>query len=539
MSLARVVWCFVPLALSFGLVILLEDKINQWFAPFSGASPASTASPAEPGPGKRRPRSNRDTFKVLLDPGHGGRGEPRGPTTGDNWDPAVGEFLTGYLNGGSRTVNRITYTEHEIVLSLGKRVKLWLDKTADDRKWPEFEALVRRYQDMQKMPVRRIRVDCRVTREFAYTDHPDAANPNVNKHFRLFDGPDTLPAQASTPVFPGRLSRINAVGADLMVGLHVNDSIHANLRGSTALFVPPYAVFDQFREVLLGQRKWDEIHNSPYHRHWSFSKPPGSRRAEMLEDIQRYFLDGTAGTAGSDANALKRVGRADRTQWRYRADPAVVRTDLSARFQGPFWEREQSEFEKYRRAGGPEEIGGDNLYGGQELVRFVRHALWKDFLKKPGPLPFPAQSSRSRPVVDPDSPPPAQVSSGAGARGGAAVAAPLSTSYGLPFPPDAYLGRHAPPLCSDWLISLYTNSVAAYLEVAYLSNPADLWLLDNKLDVIAEGLAVGVYSLLSGLKVKDLPGLPSPRGAPVDWDRYYTTPWGRSWFDMARPDGAR
>lgn len=109
MSLARVVWCFVPLAISFCLVLLLEERINQWFAPFSGASPSAAApSPGAPNaPGKRK-NSNRDHFKVLLDPGHGGRGEGRSSVTGDNWDPAVGEFLGGYLNGGARTVNKIT-----------------------------------------------------------------------------------------------------------------------------------------------------------------------------------------------------------------------------------------------------------------------------------------------------------------------------------------------------------------------------------------------------------------------------------------------
>ena len=531
MSLARVLWCFVPLAISFCLIVFVEDKINRWFAPFSGASPAVILASAQSSaaPGKHRPHSNRDHFKVLLDPGHGGRGEPRGTVHGDNWDPALGEFLTGYLNGGSRTVNRITYTEAEIVLALGKRVKLWLDKTQDDKKWPEFEALIRGYQDMQKMPVRRVWIDCKMTRDSSYLDHPDAANPNVNKYFRLFDGPDTLPATPTTPTFPGRLSKLNATAADLMIGLHANDSINPGLRGNTALFVPPYQIYESFRQVLIGQKPWDDIHNSPYFTYWSFSKPPGSRKPEMLEDVSRYFLDGGAGSAHSH-NASQRVGRADRTQWHYRSQTPVEHHDLKDKFDGPYWERERSVFEGYRRAGGPEEIGGDNLFSGQELVRFIRYALWRDFLKKPGPLPFPAQPVHQgrAAAVDPDAPPPGQ----AGGTG-------LLTTYGASFPPEAYLGRHAPPLCSDWLISLYTNSVAAYLEVAYLSNPADLWLLDNKLDVIAEGIAVGVYSLLSGLKVRELPGLASPRGAPVDWDRYYETPWGKSWFEMARPDGAR
>ena len=536
MSLARVIACFVPLALSFCLVLFLEDKISRWFAPFTAPSPVASASAEAPGPAtKKRKASNRDHFRVLLDPGHGGRGEHKGPVSGDDWDPAVGEFLTGYLNGGSRIVNKITYTEHEVTLALGKRVKMWLDRTADDRHWPEFEALIKSYQDMQKMPVRRVWIDCQVTREYSYLDHPDAANPNVNKYFRMFDGPDTVPYVAGAPLYPGRLSKINQTAADLLLDLHINDSFQPGLRGARALFVPPFAVYDTFRQAILNQKPWDEVHNSPYFNTWAFGRPPGQHRAELSDDVSRYFLDG----AGAKLTRQK-TGRADRIRWRYRTDPPVERHDLNGRFDGPYWDRERSVYEGYRRAGGVEEVGGDNLYSGQELVRFLRYALWRDFLKRPGPLPFPAQPVHGGkgPVVDPDAPPPGQQAAPVDPSAGASVA-PMTTAYGLPFAPEAYLGRHGTPQCDDWLVSLYTNSVAAYLEVAYLSNPADLWLLDNKLDVIAEGIAVGVYSLLTGLKVKDLPGLPSPRGAPVDWDRYYDTPWGRSWFDMARPDGAK
>lgn len=532
MSLARVIWCFVPLALSFLFVVFLEEKINRWFAPFSGASPAAVrASPGagpSPAPKKAR-RSERTRFKVALDPGHGGRGEPRRPTMGDNWDSAAGEFLGSYLNGGSRTVNKITYTEHEIVLALGKRLKLLLDKTTDDAKWPEFEAVVKRYSDLTKASVKRVWIEAKLMRESSYLDHPDAANPNVNKHFRLFDAPDAFPWTPGAPLFPGRISRINQTGADLLVALHANDSFNTSLRGSTALFVPPYPVYDLIRQASLNQRSWDDFRNTPYYTYWSYTKLPSRRREELAEDMTRYFLDGVTG--GAKGTGHQRTGRADRVQWRYRQDPPVERADLAGRFEGPYWERERSIYEGYRRNAGPEEFGGDNLFAGQELTRYLRYALWQDFLKKPGPLPFPAQPVRaSAPKVDPDAPPPGSA---------AAAATGLATSYGLPFPPDAYLGRHAPPLCSDWLVSLYTNSVAAYLEVAYLSNPADLWLLDNKLDVIAEGIAVGIYSLCAGLKTKDLPGLQSPRGIPVDWDRYLDAPTAKSYFEMARPDGAR
>jgi hypothetical protein len=108
MGLGRILWCFVPLALSFALIYYLEDRVNHWFAPFTNPSaspsPGATASsdPGKVGSAQVYRGPHRKRFKVLIDPGHGGRAERRSPTTGDNWDPVAGEFLAPYMGGGSR-----------------------------------------------------------------------------------------------------------------------------------------------------------------------------------------------------------------------------------------------------------------------------------------------------------------------------------------------------------------------------------------------------------------------------------------------------
>ena len=54
--------------------------------------------------------------------------------------------------------------------------------------------------------------------------------------------------------------------------------------GSTALFVPPFQVYDLFRQAVLNQKPWEEVHNSAYFTCWSFSKPPGYHRQELADD---------------------------------------------------------------------------------------------------------------------------------------------------------------------------------------------------------------------------------------------------------------
>jgi N-acetylmuramoyl-L-alanine amidase len=557
MSVARVVWCFLPLTFAFLVIVYLEEKINRWFAPFSGYGATRTqasggrAVAGAPGPAAAaRQRRDRARYRIVLDPGHGGRGERRSATGGDGWDPVTGEFLISYMNGGSRLAHGITYAEHEIALALGRRIKLWLDRTADEATWPAFEALVRRYQEHAKSTVKRVDLRCVLTREHSYLDHPDAASPDVNKHFRLFDSPDTLPAAPGIPMFPGRLSRAAALAGDLFVSLHVNDSVNGSLRGPTALFVPPFEFYDSIRQMVTGARPWVDLRPSPYFTYWSAVRHPRNRRDEIADDATRYFLEGSgsgSGSAAATAVAAGRrpMGRHNRIQWAYRDPRPPEQVALAGPFAGAFWDRERGKHEAFRRSGGPEEVGGDNLFAGQQLIRFMRHALWRDFMAR-GRDALPAvmrplfearnrDRERNRERERDRDPEPSRAP-GRGDAGAGAAAPPAP----VPMMPtaDVYLGRHAPPLCSDWLVALYSNSVVAYLEVAYLSNPADLWLLDNRLDLMAEGIAVGIYSLFAGLKVKDLPGLPPPRGTRLEWEKYADLPGGRTYPEIARASAA-
>jgi hypothetical protein len=156
--------------------------------------------------------------------------------------------------------------------------------------------------------------------------------------------------------------------------------------------------------------------------------------------------------------------------------------------------------ERRRRGGGLEGHGGDNLYAGQELVRWLRYGLWREIVASEPKLTAPDPKQK-------------------GAR---------RLGSGL------YLGPRRKPTAADWAVPLYANAVTAFLELGYMTNRKDFWLLRNKLDAMADALAVGIYSLRVGAKAQPLAGLAeAPRGRPVDW-RAYRRQDGSWYFDEAR-----
>ena len=185
----------------------------------------------------------------------------------------------------------------------------------------------------------------------------------------------------------------------------------------------------------------------------------------------------TGGTVNENTN----IGiRQNDIGWAYRAEkrPKTRTKSLKGPFSGKFWDRERSDFERRRRSGGFEGYGGDNLYAGQELVRFMRSSLWRDYAASP--------KAKENELTE-----------------------------------RQYLGRTHRPTAADWAVPLYSNAVVAFLEIGYLTNKRDFWILRNKLDVIADGLAVGVYSLFAGSKSIEIPKTSfKPRGRAIEWSAY-------------------
>ena len=67
---------------------------------------------------------------------------------------------------------------------------------------------------------------------------------------------------------------------------------------------------------------------------------------------------------------------------------------------------------------------------------------------------------------------------------------------------------------------LHVNAINAFIELGYLNRARDRQILIKNQDEIAEGIAVGIYSLLTGIEPKDKKYKQVPRGERIDFSKY-------------------
>jgi len=450
-----------------------------------------------------------EKYSVIIDPGHGGKPENGGKNSGDHWDPFSNTFLLPYNFGASCAGVK----EHEWTLQTAGKVRQLLSLTATDEGFARFLAIIRKYIKAPVATVKKIRVDCGLTREYSFNSDPEAADPNINRKYRLFDSPEPLAvslaglhsaalpggaAAANTGISAGtvlssgrmaigRISYINQKSPDLVVCIHNNSNPSRSARGMSAVIVPHFSFFSNINNASLensGDRKKARrnINNIQVQGIVTntYKKLANINIKTIISDTATYFT-------GFRAFTNKFIGlRYIMVTWRYNT------SSLLSSFVF-FFMRENSIFEYYKRAAGPEGYGGDNFYCSQELIRYVRRALWNDIRSDS------AFAGKAR-FCD----------------------------------PDEIIGKHGDPFVSDWAIPLYVNAITAYVELGYLSNPKDRKMLVDKQDVIAEAMAVGIYSLLAGIQAGPDDGIEAPKGKPVDFSRYGRTGTSKGYFNISR-----
>jgi N-acetylmuramoyl-L-alanine amidase len=436
------------------------------------------------GPIRRPVRSQEQVpeFRVVLDPGHGGRYEPPGKTTGDHWDPLSREFLLQFNVGAARG----GLVEHVWVLETARQTAKLLAQTRTAEGFASFSLLLEDHG--LATPASRAIINGYLTRTQSYTDELDPDPRNVNQKYRLFDSP-LFPATGTEPldggrVLPGRISRINLNAPDLVVCLHNNGNPSPKARGFASVIVPPFGFFSTIHAALAfaGRAPTSTaLRLTPRHSGQVKRASQKYFRGLQHDTVKRMISDTFTYFLGVRAFSLKNIGRRYlMVSWPYRVESPLLSTLL-------FFLRESSLNEQYRRHDGPEGMGGDNFFASQELLRYTRHALWRDYLRNPtaylawwGKTP-PAAAART---------------------------------------PDVIVGPVRPPMISDWAVPLYVDSVVAFLELGFVTNPIDRTLLRHKQRLIAESLAVGIYSLCVGGRPAPVPGIEAPRGVPLDLDRY-------------------
>lgn len=417
---------------------------------------------------------------VVIDPGHGGADTKR---KDDKYDPVSRDFLDAYAAGTSYGA----FTEQELVLALGKRVRFYLDLTKTDDGWKQFTRILSTFSTQKEF--KRLRFDASMSREDSWLDRGEKLeSPDVNALYRLYDSIDS---KGNTRL--GRISVVNQTKPYLTVALHLNPADRGNPGGMAAVLAPGFSTFELLRLITLKKKAPDVFLKTPWHAGWLIMEPGWSKFESARADAWVYFHGYRSLKDGSAIWKDKYRGlRQNMVTWRYRdpdgweekaraAGPGPYAVKYAEfRAEGAFWEREKGKAEQMRREGGPLGFGGDNHYASDELLRYIQYGLRAQVpdMRKPGKI--------------------------------GDILVPFVSTYSLP---------------------TFTNSICAYLEVGHLNIDRDRALVTERREETARSLAVGIYSLFAGLKLRENPKTVfRPRGQPIDFNKYVEMPGG-NYFD--------
>ncbi len=421
-------------------------------------------------------------YRIVLDPGHGGICLKPMEIHGDRYDSISEKYLDPFREGASYR----QLDEHVIVYSIALKAKRILDLCSHDGDYKRFFGILRRYATRR---LNRIVIDTHMSR-------PDSRNSDAverlrdpNEKFRLFDfpGPDG-------EMKPGRISSINALKPQLVVSLHIATSGPPEYRGLNPVIVPPFIILHRGLQYLQGDIKNQKFfYNSKYYDWFSES----TKRSDFdwfLKDVSVYFT----GYPLKEDRTLDledfRGYRYNMITWAYR-DPLFweciarfhpegtpyAKSHRGFRIHGRFWEREGSLYERYRRDGGYSGYGGDNLYASSEIIRYILLSLYR-------------KNTRLHPAQKPTR-----------------------------------------PYISIWSVPLHVNAISAFIELGYLRISSHRKMLVRNQDDIAEGIAVGIYSLLAGLQLRDADFSYMPEGKRIDLNKY-SMPNKESYFEAVTGD---
>nr|WP_243393406.1 N-acetylmuramoyl-L-alanine amidase [Leptospira perolatii] len=426
--------------------------------------------------------SPEKTYNIIIDPGHGGIDLKPKEEHGDKYDPISQKYLEPYKAGAKGRGKR----ESEIVLALAKEVQAILNLTKTKEGFAEFSKLAGNFT---KDPLPWIRIDSDLTREVTASETDTSSDPNAK--YRLYDYPE----RSTGKIVPGRISRINAFRPYLVLSLHLNPSWKGHPGGMAAVISPSYRTFYLLKRISEGQSSKSFL-ESPWND-WMRFRLDWSKLQNAVADAWIYFNGYWPDKTGKKTDLSSFEGfRQNMIQWKY-GDPlgwvekakldepgpyAKKHSEYSA--IGPFWEREKSKAELWRREDGREGFGGDNYYASSELMRFVQYGLRA--------LPY-----EGKELAEP--------------------------------------GPIQKPYISTYSVPTFMNAISAYLEIGYIDQEKDVRILTERRRDVAVSLAIGIYSLFHGLKPKTLDSPYVPKGKRLQWERYENLKEG-NYFRIVRED---
>ena len=228
------------------------------------------------------------TFKVMLDPGHGGKPERCSARGGAHWDPYTKKFLNFYRYGVSQRHKGKKWNEHDIVLMLARKIRKRLELTQSGKTWPEFAQMIEKVTGV-KPGKQAVFVEPVLSRANSYKDHPNKKEKHVNRFFRLFDSPESFPFKDGDELCPGRLTKMAWSKPHLLLCLHINGSASKKARGMHALYVPNYEHFNAVRQAILSRKGFNALTKGPIYRDWFKHDYTRSKLQWMFNDSWTYF----------------------------------------------------------------------------------------------------------------------------------------------------------------------------------------------------------------------------------------------------------
>jgi hypothetical protein len=418
------------------------------------------------------------TYRVVIDPGHGGFSLVPKIKHGDRYDSLSKKYLSNYSAG----TNYGKFEERIITYSIAAKVKAILDLTSQDSSFRQFKEILKKFTDNNP---ERIIIQTNLSRgQLLEISDADSEDPNAD--YRLFDYVDKAGNRK-----PGRISFINTFKPHLVLSLHCDSQAPVFFRGINPVISAPYSLLHHGLNYLKGIEKDRKFFFKSSYADWFVESVNRTGYKWFLKDVSVYF------TGFPVANDFKVGDRftgyiynmvswqySDYLGWENTAKNHPKNTQYAVNPGdfvpiGKFWDREQSKFESYRREGGVEGFGGDNLYASSEIIRYILFSIY--------------QSGN--------------------------------------FYPGQKLGK---PYISVWSLPILVNAITAYIELGYLKNKKDIYILTNKQDEIAEGIAAGIYSLFAGLKPNNKRFKDLPNGKRIDLSKY-KLPSGQSYFDIVMP----
>lgn len=416
------------------------------------------------------------SFRVVIDPGHGGRTQAPYSVYGDKYDPVRGVYLDKFRSGAYSS----GLYEHEVVYEIARRTQEILKLTDTPEGRLEFHKILQKYNPNFNVPEEPIRVF--LSRPSGHRAGYFELAEDVNAPYRLYDYPDLKTGEMKS----GTISRINAYQPHLVVSLHLTNGRAGEHGAMASVVTPGYQTYSLALDYVRGNKASRKIiqenfTGGPY-RDWFVWGKERSAFEWFLCDAWIYFTGYWSTTRGLEPDySYYRGLRHYYVQWNY-IDPfwmikSVDRqrhTSYSPHLKtfipsGAFWEREMSRPEHWRREGGYESFGGDNLYASNEILRYIRKGLFVDGVRKKKELP-----------------------------------------------------ELRAPYLSTWSVPTMVNAISAYLEIGYMNNSRDYDRLHNNKKTHAEAIAAGIYSLLYGVSEPDQKPYQKdyPKGHAIDFQRY-------------------